>query len=275
MTQVLFDYTNQDAAGASCTAQAWASTPAPLGPGARAEWKARAAAQLKAHDAVLVAHYYVDGDLQDLALATGGCVADSLEMARFGRDHPAQHARRRRRALHGRDGQDPVARQARADARPRRHLLARPRLPGRRVRRLLRRASRSHGRRLCQHQRRGEGARRLDGDELVRAAHRRAPEGAGREDPLGARPPPRPLHPGADRRRHAAVERRLHRARRVQGPRARAAAARASARARAGAPRVAAERDRAGRRGRLDDGAAQGGDRGRREPSTSSPPTTA
>jgi quinolinate synthase len=37
-----------------------------------------------------VAHYYVDGDLQDLALATGGCVADSLEMARFGRDHPAQ-----------------------------------------------------------------------------------------------------------------------------------------------------------------------------------------
>jgi quinolinate synthase len=39
---------------------------------------------------VLVAHYYVDGDLQDLALATGGIVADSLEMARFGRDHAAQ-----------------------------------------------------------------------------------------------------------------------------------------------------------------------------------------
>jgi quinolinate synthase len=35
-----------------------------------------------------VAHYYVDGDLQDLALETGGCVADSLEMARFGRDAP-------------------------------------------------------------------------------------------------------------------------------------------------------------------------------------------
>ena len=45
---------------------------------------------LKAHDAVLVAHYYVDGDLQDLALETGGIVADSLEMARFGRDHAAQ-----------------------------------------------------------------------------------------------------------------------------------------------------------------------------------------
>ena len=40
-------------------------------------------------DAVLVAHYYVDGAVQDLAAETGGCVADSLEMARFGRDHPA------------------------------------------------------------------------------------------------------------------------------------------------------------------------------------------
>ena len=29
-------------------------------------------------------------DLQDLAEATGGIVSDSLEMARFGRDHPAQ-----------------------------------------------------------------------------------------------------------------------------------------------------------------------------------------
>jgi quinolinate synthase len=37
-----------------------------------------------------VAHYYVDGELQDLAQETGGCVADSLEMARFGRDHPAR-----------------------------------------------------------------------------------------------------------------------------------------------------------------------------------------
>ena len=37
-------------------------------------------------DGVLVAHYYTDGLLQDLAEETGGCVADSLEMARFGRD---------------------------------------------------------------------------------------------------------------------------------------------------------------------------------------------
>jgi quinolinate synthase len=39
---------------------------------------------LKEQNAMLVAHYYVDGDLQALAEETGGCVADSLEMARFG-----------------------------------------------------------------------------------------------------------------------------------------------------------------------------------------------
>jgi quinolinate synthase len=85
--QVLFDYTRADASGASCIAQAWAKTPAVLTPAERKAQKAQAAALLKQHDAVLVAHYYVDGDLQDLALETGGCVADSLEMARFGRDH--------------------------------------------------------------------------------------------------------------------------------------------------------------------------------------------
>jgi quinolinate synthase len=44
---------------------------------------------LSERDAVLVAHYYVDERLQRIADATGGCVADSLEMARFGREHPA------------------------------------------------------------------------------------------------------------------------------------------------------------------------------------------
>lgn len=36
------------------------------------------------HNAVLVAHYYVDAVLQDLAESSGGFVGDSLEMARFG-----------------------------------------------------------------------------------------------------------------------------------------------------------------------------------------------
>lgn len=44
---------------------------------------------LAAQNGVLVAHYYTAGVLQDLAEETGGCVADSLEMARFGTEHKA------------------------------------------------------------------------------------------------------------------------------------------------------------------------------------------
>ncbi|MGD2117643.1 MAG: quinolinate synthase NadA [Chromatiales bacterium] len=46
--------------------------------------KQRIKQMLQEQNAVLVAHYYVDGDLQELAEETGGCVADSLEMARYG-----------------------------------------------------------------------------------------------------------------------------------------------------------------------------------------------
>jgi quinolinate synthase len=45
---------------------------------------------LRERNAVMVSHYYVHPDLQDLAEETGGLVSDSLEMARFGRDHAAQ-----------------------------------------------------------------------------------------------------------------------------------------------------------------------------------------
>lgn len=48
------------------------------------ELKARIRKLLQEQNAILVAHYYTDGDLQALAEETGGCVADSLEMARFG-----------------------------------------------------------------------------------------------------------------------------------------------------------------------------------------------
>jgi quinolinate synthase len=44
---------------------------------------------LKEKDAVLVAHYYVDAEIQVLAEETGVTVADSLEMARFGSQHSA------------------------------------------------------------------------------------------------------------------------------------------------------------------------------------------
>lgn len=46
---------------------------------------------LKDRDAVLVAHYYTAPEVQELADATGGCISDSLEMARFGARHPARN----------------------------------------------------------------------------------------------------------------------------------------------------------------------------------------
>ncbi len=48
------------------------------------ELKDRIRQLLKQQNAVLVAHYYTDADLQELAEESGGCVADSLEMAHFG-----------------------------------------------------------------------------------------------------------------------------------------------------------------------------------------------
>ncbi|GAB2714383.1 quinolinate synthase NadA [Halomonas garicola] len=44
---------------------------------------------LQDENAVLVAHYYTDDAIQQLAEESGGCVADSLEMARFGARHEA------------------------------------------------------------------------------------------------------------------------------------------------------------------------------------------
>jgi len=51
--------------------------------------KARITRLLTDQDAALVTHYYTDADLQELAEVTGGCVADSLEMARFGSESSA------------------------------------------------------------------------------------------------------------------------------------------------------------------------------------------
>ncbi len=90
MSQILFDFTRQDASGKSRTAQAWATVPPAQTSEQRAASAARVRELLRREKAVLVAHYYVDGDIQDLALETGGIVSDSLEMARFGRDHAAQ-----------------------------------------------------------------------------------------------------------------------------------------------------------------------------------------
>ncbi len=45
--------------------------------------------RFRQENAVLVAHYYTDAEIQSLAEETGGFVSDSLEMARFGKTHSA------------------------------------------------------------------------------------------------------------------------------------------------------------------------------------------
>ncbi|MEX2524420.1 MAG: quinolinate synthase NadA [Gammaproteobacteria bacterium] len=56
----------------------------------RQELKERIKRLLKEQNAVIIAHYYVDADLQLLADETGGHVSDSLDMARYGHDAPQQ-----------------------------------------------------------------------------------------------------------------------------------------------------------------------------------------
>lgn len=56
----------------------------------RTTLSARIQTLMAQQNAVLVAHYYTSADLQDLAEETGGCVSDSLEMARFSHAHSAR-----------------------------------------------------------------------------------------------------------------------------------------------------------------------------------------
>lgn len=64
--------------------------PAPLSQDEKRMLKAKIKRLLKEQNAVLVAHYYTDADLQILADQTGGYVSDSLDMARFGNEHKAK-----------------------------------------------------------------------------------------------------------------------------------------------------------------------------------------
>lgn len=59
-------------------------------PEQKADVKAKIKKLLKEQDAVLVAHYYVSAELQELAEETGGYVSDSLDMAKFGNEHSAK-----------------------------------------------------------------------------------------------------------------------------------------------------------------------------------------
>src|SRR5487761_2477571 len=86
---IAYDYPN--AGQTSCsTAHAWAKQPREPLADEKAALIGRIKHMLQEQNAVLVAHYYVHPDLQDLAESTGGIVSDSLDMANFGNRHPAQ-----------------------------------------------------------------------------------------------------------------------------------------------------------------------------------------
>ncbi|MES1982709.1 MAG: quinolinate synthase NadA [Pseudomonadota bacterium] len=87
--QITYDHPRAGDISSCSTALAWAKRPQEPGPDEKAALIAHIRQLLQAQDAVLVAHYYVHPDLQDLAEATGGFVSDSLDMANFGYQHPA------------------------------------------------------------------------------------------------------------------------------------------------------------------------------------------
>ena len=63
--------------------------PVPLSVDEKQFYREKIKRLLKERDAVMVAHYYTDPEIQQLAEETGGCISDSLEMARFGAKHSA------------------------------------------------------------------------------------------------------------------------------------------------------------------------------------------
>ncbi|ENO0518397.1 quinolinate synthase NadA [Escherichia albertii] len=63
--------------------------PTPLSIDEKTHYREKIKRLLKERNAVMVAHYYTDPEIQQLAEETGGCISDSLEMARFGAQHSA------------------------------------------------------------------------------------------------------------------------------------------------------------------------------------------
>lgn len=93
ITQRAFDYdapVSHMPTAACQIRQAWAKVADTPDKHTAKQLKAEIQSLLSDRNAVLVAHYYVDPWIQDLAWESGGCVGDSLEMARFGAAHAAQ-----------------------------------------------------------------------------------------------------------------------------------------------------------------------------------------
>ena len=139
---------------------------APVDPVELTRMAAEVRALAEERNAVILAHNYQVPEVQDVAHFVG----DSLGLSRQAADTGCRRDRLLRRALHGRDGVDPVAREDGPPPRPGRRLLARRldhRGPAARVEGRAPRRGRGHVR---EHDGRGEGGDRL----LLHVGERRA-----------------------------------------------------------------------------------------------------
>ncbi len=90
--------------------------PARLNDEQKTFYREKIKALLKARNAVMVAHYYTDPEIQALAEETGGCVSDSLETGALRQPACGRYAAGGRRPVYGGNGQNPQPGKNRPDA---------------------------------------------------------------------------------------------------------------------------------------------------------------
>lgn len=163
----------------------------------------------------MVAHYYTDPEIQQLAEETGGCIADSLEMARFGARHSASTLLVA--------GVRFMGKQPKSSARKKDHLM--PTLNAECSLDLgcpieeFNAFCDAHPDRTVVVYANTSAAVKARADWVVTSSiavelidHL---DSLGQKDPLGAGPPPWALRSASDRRRRAVLAGGVHRARRV------------------------------------------------------------